>query len=241
MKRIILTAFLLAALLATPLFAVAEEETETSPAPTAGETAAEAGKPAKPLTVDEILDRVENRFEGAGITAQFDQESTIKAMDITDTATGKLFVKRPDRMKWVYETPEEQIIVTDGDALWVYRPADNQVMTGSAPAYFGDGKGASFLSDIRVIREKFDVAKEESDAPDLLRLKLTPKEKKLDIDFIHLFIRRDTFEIARIATYNSFGDETLITLKALQFDQKIDDSVFDFTIPEGADIVHMEQ
>jgi outer membrane lipoprotein carrier protein len=162
-------------------------------------------------------------------------------MDITDTAEGKVFVKRPGMMKWEYENPEPQIIVTDGDLLWVYRPADNQVMTGSAPSYFGGGKGASFLSDFRVIRDQFEVSLAEEAEPGHYRLKLIPKEDRLDITELFLSVGKDDPVIDRIVSYNSYGDKTAIALGHYQFNQKIDESVFRFQIPEGADIVQLAE
>jgi outer membrane lipoprotein carrier protein len=97
------------------------------------------------LTLEQILDRMEKHYTGNSFRAEFVQESTVKAMEITDFATGKIFVRYPGKMRWEYAKPEKQVIITDGLKLWIYRPADNQVMTGSAPAFFSDGKGASFL------------------------------------------------------------------------------------------------
>ncbi|MGD9228162.1 MAG: outer membrane lipoprotein carrier protein LolA, partial [Desulfobacterales bacterium] len=81
------------------------------------------------LTVDHILDRVENKYADSKFSADFIQKSTIKAMEITDLATGKVYIKYPGMMRWEYEKPERQIIITDADKLWIYRPEDNQVMT----------------------------------------------------------------------------------------------------------------
>ena len=39
--------------------------------------------------------------------------------------------------------------------MWIYRPADNQVMVGKAPSFFADGKGFSFLSDMEAVKKKF--------------------------------------------------------------------------------------
>lgn len=192
-------------------------------------------------SVEELLDRVEARYDGPGFTARFVQASTIEAMDITDRADGKVFVKRPGMMRWEYQTPEPQIIVTDGDMLWVYRPEDNQVMTGAAPAYFGGGGGASFLSDFRVIRDRFEVSVAEEAEPDRFRLRLVPREDRLDISEVFLSIGKDEPIVDRIVTYNSYGDRTDIALDHYQFNQKIDDSVFRFRIPEGADIVQLAE
>jgi len=195
---------------------------------------------AESLSIDHILSKVEKRYDTSGFTARFTQTSVIKAMDITDTADGKVFIRRPKMMRWEYETPEKQIILTNGDRLWVFRPDDNQVMTGSAPAYFGDGKGASFLSDIKLIREKFTVSFEKNEDLKHYKLKLVPIEKKLDISMILLLVSKETWDVVQIATYNSYEDETLINMSHLQFNQNIDDSVFSIDIPEDADVVKLE-
>ncbi len=190
---------------------------------------------------DEILSRVEKRYSGKGFIAYFKQLSTIKAMDITDTAEGKVFIKRPGMMRWEYEKPEKQIILTDGEELWIFKPADNQVMTGKAPSYFGDGKGGGILSDIRIVRDKFTVTAESHKDSDYYQLLLIPGEKKPDLTAVRLFITKENYDIERIITYNAYEDETLIEMEHLQFDQNIDDSVFSFQIPEGADVVQLEE
>ncbi len=161
-------------------------------------------------------------------------------MEITDTAFGKVFIKHPGMMRWEYEAPEKQVIITDGHTLWIYRPQDNQVMTGKAPAYFGNGKGASFLSDIRTVRDKFIVSLEKKDSGFHV-LKLLPKEKKFDISVVYLSISKKTFDVVRIATYNAYEDETLIVMSDFQFNQNFDNSTFSFITPQGADILQLEQ
>ncbi len=196
------------------------------------------------LTIEQILEKVENRYTHSKFSADFIQKSTIKAMNITDMATGKLYIKYPGRMRWEYEKPDRQIIITDGDKLWVYRPDDNQVMTGKAPTLFRDGKGASFLSDIRLIRQKFDISlhqgpPEESDL--FHHLVLKPHEKTLDISEIRLMVSSQTFSVLQVMTLNFYGDETRIDLINFEFEVDIDDSQFSFTIPQGVDVVQIDE
>ena len=47
------------------------------------------------------------------------------------------------------------VVGSDSKKLWIFRPEDNQVLVGEAPAFFGEGKGASFLSDMKSIRKIF--------------------------------------------------------------------------------------
>ncbi len=162
-------------------------------------------------------------------------------MDITDTATGHLFVRPPDRMRWEYERPERQVILTDGETLWIWRPEDNQVMVGRAPAYFGDGKGASFLSDIREIRKSFEVRLEPDAEPGHYRLKLLPKQKTHDIAAVYLSVSKDRFIVAQIATHNDYGDITRITLTDFTFDEPLPDDIFDLDVPPGTDMIQMDR
>jgi outer membrane lipoprotein carrier protein len=202
--------------------------------------AAESGN----LTVDQILDRVEKKYTNSKFSADFIQKSTIKAMDITDLATGKVYIKYPGRMRWEYEKPDRQIIITDADRLWIYRPEDNQVMTGKAPTFFRGGKGASFLSDIRLIRQKFDISlgQADPDEADLFyHLLLIPREKTLDISEIRLMVSKKTFSVLQVKTVNFYGDETRIDLVNFAFGVNLDDSLFSFSIPEGADVLQIDE
>lgn len=191
------------------------------------------------FTADEVMTNIESRYSVPGFTARFIQESTLKSMQLTDIATGKMFVKRPGMMRWEYEKPEKQIVVTDGESFWIYRPGDNQVMVGKAPEFFGAGKGATFLSDIRVIRRGFSVSR-AGDKEGHIVLELIPKQKKADVAKIYLSVLKKDYEISRIAIINSYGDETVIDLVDSQFVTS-PDSVFSFKIPKGAEVIRIDE
>lgn len=195
---------------------------------------------SSPLTLDEIITRVEQRYEVSGFMAHFVQESTIKAMEITDVASGRVFVKRPRMMRWEYDKPEKQIIVTDGKKLWIYRPEDNQVVVGQAPSFFGDGKGAGFLADIKIIRSKFSISFPKQNDDRYYTLRLLPVQEEIELSEIYLSISKRTFKVDKIVTYNPYGDETRIDLINSRFDQVPDDALFTFDIPEGVDVLNLE-
>jgi outer membrane lipoprotein carrier protein len=196
---------------------------------------------AQELSVGEILERIEAIYTASEFSAQFIQASTIKAMDITDSASGLLFIKYPGKMKWEYQEPETQVIVTDGDQLWMYRPADNQVMLGKASSFFSEGKGAGFLSDIRLLRKDFDIILEDIRFGDYYNLKLVPREQSWDIAYVHLLVSRKTFRIAQVFTYNAYEDVTRIELKDLKFNQAFGQNFFKFEVPEGVDVLKLDE
>ena len=196
---------------------------------------------ATDLSLDQILDRIEERYAPAGFSARFTQTSTLKAMDITDTASGTITVKRPGKMRWAYETPEPQLIVTDSRMLWIYRPDDNQVMVGAAPEFFGGGKGAGFLSDMKQMREDFDIAMAPPENDGRFRLKLIPRRPGLGIAEIYVAVSKQTFDVEQVLTVNAYGDETRITLTDIAFEETMADSDFVFAIPKDAEILQLDQ
>ena len=193
------------------------------------------------LTVDQILEKVENRYANSKFSADFIQKSTIKAMDISDSASGKLFVKYPGNMRWEYQEPEPQVIVSDGIQLWMYRPEDRQVMVGAAATFFGEGKGAGFLSDIKLIRRDFEITLEDIRFGDYYNLKLIPQKKNWDLARIHLLVSKETFQIFQVYTYNAYDDATRIEFVNLRFDTRLDDDFFTFAIPKGVDVLQLDK
>jgi len=193
------------------------------------------------LTLTQILQKLENRYKPAGFTARFAQESTVKALEITDSASGSITVKRPDKMRWTYEKPEKQIIITDGQTLWAHRPEENQVMIGKAPALLGDGKGASFLTDIDQISKKFKISLTEESTANHYKLKLIPFKKTPDLAVIYILISTKTSDLTEIITYNAYQDETRIKFTDIEFKQHLDDAIFTFDIPAGIDVVRFDE
>ena len=105
--RLTLRLFLFAA-----IFCLAAQTAIGSDVPALESKAGPPVETAPDLT--EILTRLEERYAVIDFSASFVQHSTLKAMDITDTATGKIFIKKPGKIRWEYHAPDRQIIVSDG-------------------------------------------------------------------------------------------------------------------------------
>lgn len=212
------------------------------PATAPGDDAAVEHRPAgEAARIDSIIDSIESRYANKAFSARFVQQSTLKAMDITDTATGRLYGKDPGMMRWEYETPDPQAIITDGIRLWVYRPEDNQVLIGRAPTFFGEGKGAGFLADIKTLRRQFDVSLATAQSDETLLLKLKPLKEMPDLSLVYLSVSKETYDVVEVATYNLYQDETRIRLSDLQFEPDLDDTLFQFEVPENVDVVQLDE
>jgi len=198
--------------------------------------------------LDQLLSAIETRYQKASFTADFFQESILKAMDMTDVAEGKASFKWPGMMYWSYEKPEKQLIVTNGNDLWIYRPSDHQVMVGKSPDYFGKGKGGSFLTNINLLRSSFTVSWAPMDDTQSSKVNksfqsivLIPHKKHPDFEKLYLVVDPKTGDINELVTLNAYGDRTRIQFKNVTFTKNISDETFTFKVPDGTDVVQLEQ
>ena len=199
--------------------------------------------PSDPLPICEILEGVQHRYAAADFEADFFQESHLRAMGMADVAQGHVYFRPPTMMRWHYKTPEEYVIMTDGQTVWVFRPAENQVMVGQAADYFGDMKWTDFFTEPGALLENFVVqwAPLEPQAQDRFVLKLVPKRTRPNLVEIVLSISKSTFDIVQSVTYDAFGDKTSIRFEGFRFNQGLDASLFRFKTPKDADVLQLER
>jgi outer membrane lipoprotein carrier protein len=191
--------------------------------------------------LNKVIRGIEQHYGGKSFKASFFQQSILKSMQITDTAEGYLIVQPPGKMRWEYTVPDVQSIITDGQTMWIYRPADKQVMVGKAPEFFGGGKGAGLLSNISQLRKGFTIELQPAQNEKHYRLKLVPRKTTPDLTDIIMSVDKGSFRIDQVVTHNAYGDETRIALSHYQFGVHPKEDLFHFTIPKGVEVVQMEK
>ncbi len=198
---------------------------------------AESGK--KNVLTEQLLDKIKKKYSNKDFSLKFTQISTLKAINVVDKAYGKAFFRYPGKMRWEYQTPEKNEIITDGDNLWIYRPDENQVVKGKSANFFITGSGGAFLSDISIISKFYGLSIEKNDDHDIY-LVMIPKKKIPDIASIHIRISKDNYEINRITSFNIYGDSTELLFTDIKF-RTLDDSLFRFIVPAGADLIFLNK
>jgi len=190
------------------------------------------------LDAHALLKKVETRVGAEGFSARFFQESPLQAIGIVETAEGQVWFRKPNRVRWEYETPDRLHYITDGETLWIHSVDDGQVWTGSADAFFGKGGGARFLADVTTVAERFT-----TEAPVLAdgayRLAMTPNNPEDALARVELSIDASTFDITRVVSTAQTGEETTLTFSGF-VRTKPELSRFVFEIPEGALVSPLE-
>lgn len=197
-------------------------------------------------TPRDILEKVRQRHQGVSLCARFAQVSVLSGMGMEDQASGSACFQFPDKMRWMYEEPEKQIVVSDGKTLWIHRPADHQAMKGDAARVMGPGQGASFLSDPGVLAEHFTVSMADDawvrkhGTPGTWALKLVPKKPRPEFAELYLLIARDTSRILGSVSFNNYGDWTRILFSDFSESPGLPPDTFEFTPPPGTDVASMD-
>lgn len=194
--------------------------------------------------VSQILEKmVENHKKyTAGMSVPYQREILTKSMAMLDEdmgfdkASGIFFFKGPDFLKVQQDTPGEEYVISNGKSIWWYVPDEK-----TAYRYDDMGKELSILSMIflglKNPEDEFGVTVTEPEDEKEYLLTLTPDESLEEIDYINVTVSKNEYRITRIEILDIAGN--LTRFKLGEFEQKngMDDSFFDFKVPEGVKIV----
>ena len=156
------------------------------------------------------------------------------------TERGRLVVKKPGKMRWVYTAPDPKEFVSDGFKLYSYLPQDKQVFVtdvpqgdrASTPTLFLAGKG-----DLARDFTASDVAVPEGMPAGSRALKLVPHTRQQEYDWLILVIEPATLQIKGLVTVDAQGGQSTFSFANLKENIGIADKEFAFKIPRGVDVV----
>lgn len=187
-----------------------------------------------PTTTDAVA-RID-RYLGSlkTLNAQFLQVVRGREGQITDRASGTLSIARPNRFRWDYREPYSQTIVADGRKLWLYDPDLDQVTVRSLEQGLG-ATPAMLLSGSGKVADAFTPAGVEKLA-DLTWCRLAPRQQGSDFERVSLAFDSKG-ELAAMELLDKLGQTTTIEFSSVKLGSVVDESIFSFTPPPGADVI----
>lgn len=177
---------------------------------------------------------VQDFFNGLRtLQADFDQQVVDSELNVQQSSQGHMWIKRPGRFRWDYETPYRQQIVADGERLWSY-DEDLEQVTVQKVSDVLTSTPAMLLSGGQPLEEVF-VVEELKPGKSFRQVLLTPKSDDSNVTAITLYF--DARTLVRIRAFDSFGNTTTFTFSNLERNQKLDAQIFRFLPPANADVV----
>ncbi len=163
------------------------------------------------------------------LSAEFSQITVDGSDEVVEESRGRMYFQAPDLIRWDYLEPFPQVIVADGEQLWHYDESLEQVTVRPQPA---PGDSPMLVLTRPELLEKFYRIL-PSDRPDQLRFE--PLADQAEIEMARLTFRDG--KPATLDIFDPFGQSTRLTLTDIVRNPDIDPSVFEFEVPEGADVL----
>jgi outer membrane lipoprotein carrier protein len=164
---------------------------------------------------------------------EFTQVVADRTGKILRQSSGSFSIARPGKFRWTYVKPYSQLLVGDGQKVWVYdadlkqvtvRPMDKALSATPAALLSGSGEF-----------EKIFTLTELPQADGLAWLGAKPKEPDSGLESARLGFRDGT--LAKLEFVDSFGQTTTIDVSQLQKNPRLPADTFQFTPPKGVDVI----
>ncbi len=196
--------------------------------------------------LETIIDNVQRQYElTQDIQATFIQIALIKSIPQEKHSQGRVFFKKPGKMRWEYTDPEQQLLVSDGKTMWFYVAEDQQVIIQNAEDAYGSKTPITFLSGMGKLQNDFYIkllstSSEDTPSASGYKLELLPKQPQSDLAKLILTVDPVTYQIVHTAIYDPYGNVTDVYLQDIQTNTSLPDELFNFDIPEGVDVIRQE-
>lgn len=190
---------------------------------------------AEDMDKDRAVASLQRAYEKiTSIEADFIQEAFTKSMGKAQTSEGRVYFKKPGKMRWTYKKPSNDEIVSDGRTIWLFQGDLNQVI--EKPVDKGSNIASDFLSGIGDLKKDFEI-ETASGTKDGFRIVLRPKTPQPNVKRITLEVNGKTLLVEKTSVEDLFGNETRVALRDIKVNPTLKDSLFEFTPPKGSSVV----
>ncbi|MDE2343212.1 MAG: outer membrane lipoprotein chaperone LolA [Betaproteobacteria bacterium] len=166
--------------------------------------------------------------------AQFTQTNlSAKSGQVGSKSSGLFQFSRPGRFRWEYREPYPQLIVGDGQTLWIWDPDLKQVTRKKLSDSLGSTPAAILAGDNAL--EKGFRLEEDGQSDGLEWVLATPKTR--DSGFERVRLGFDATSLARMELRDNFGHTILIRFTGFRMAPRFAPDAFHFTPPAGADVI----
>jgi outer membrane lipoprotein carrier protein len=164
--------------------------------------------------------------------ADFEQKVYDRNRKLVQDSKGTFIFQRPGKFRWTYQKPE-QLIVGDGERVWIYDKELNQVTVRKLSRALGSTPAALLAgaSDVESAFELSDAGQRDG----LEWLEAKPKEKEAGFERVRMGFGVSGVQAMELVDH--FGQTTSLRFTNLVRNPKVDPAEFRFEPPRGADVL----
>lgn len=148
-------------------------------------------------------------------------------------SSGTLAIQRPGKLRWEVVKPYPQLVVGDGEKIWIHDPELQQVTVRKAGQALG-GSPAALLAGSNELEKNFTL-REAGEADGLAWVEAVPKVA--DSGFEKVRIGMAGREMKAMELHDNFGQTTHIRLLRGERNPALAAGLFRFKPPAGSDVI----
>lgn len=187
---------------------------------------------------EQVLRRADRALDGLEtMQAEFDQRVYNPVLERTTTGHGTLTYRSPELFRIAYSDPAGDVVVNDGERVWIYLPSSQPGQVIRQPA--GESGVQNPLTYLRDLRDEYvavlggtqTVAGRPTD-----RLVLTPQSSGAPFMLLEVWVERETGLLRQVRTRTDEGVATTYTFVRLEPNARVPSAAFQFEPPAGVEV-----
>ena len=167
------------------------------------------------------------------LRADFAQIVVAKNGKRPQQSVGVMMISRPGKFRWQIEKPYSQLLVGDGEKIWMYDPDLRQVTVKKMDSALGSTP-AALLVGSNNLEKNFNL-RELGEREGLEWLEATPKSADSGFEKLQLGFFGD--ELKAMELFDNFGQTTSLAFSNVQRNPPLPTAFFRFVPPAGADVI----
>ncbi|AZS50774.1 outer membrane lipoprotein chaperone LolA [Entomomonas moraniae] len=146
---------------------------------------------------------------------------------------GELALKRPGLFRWHTAAPQEQLLISDNQKLWLYDPDLMQLTIQKMDQRMSHTPALLLSGNVAEIQKNFTINAKTNGK--LQTFILTPKDKDSLFNSLTLTFNGNTINSMQLI--DNVGQKTNIAFKDIKMNAPVAASLFKFVPPQGTDII----
>ncbi|MBI2276317.1 MAG: outer membrane lipoprotein chaperone LolA [Dechloromonas sp.] len=167
------------------------------------------------------------------LKAEFTQMVIGKSGRKPQNSSGLVAISRPGKLRWDIQKPYPQLVVGDGEKIWIYDTELKQVTVRKSGQAIS-GSPAAILSGNNDLEKNFTLS-EAGEAEGMAWVEATPKASDSGFEKVRLGFAGS--DLKAMELQDSFGQTTHIRFTKLERNPALPANTFKFTPPAGVDVV----
>lgn len=167
------------------------------------------------------------------LKADFTQTVLSKNSRKPQQSSGLLAISRPGKLRWEIQKPYPQLVVGDGEKVWIYDPELQQVTVRKAGQAIGSSP-AALLSGSNELEKNFSL-KEAGTSESLDWVDAMPKTNDSGFEKVRMGFAAGDLKVMELL--DSFGQTTVVRFSRIERNPALPNGNFRFSPPTGVDVV----